>query len=72
MEHSRPKRRVLRTPAAAEYIGLGVPTLEKKRLTGDGPRFIRLGARAVGYDVIDLDAWIEQQKVRSTSETVAP
>jgi predicted DNA-binding transcriptional regulator AlpA len=60
-------RRVLRTPAAAVYVGLGIPTLEKLRLTGGGPAFVRLGVRAVGYDVEDLDRWIEQRKRTSTS-----
>jgi len=35
--------RRLRTRAAADYIGYSESTLEKKRLTGDGPPFIRLG-----------------------------
>jgi predicted DNA-binding transcriptional regulator AlpA len=64
-------RRILRTPAAAEYLGLGIPTLEKKRLVGDGPKFIRLGSRAVGYDLLDLDAWIDLQKRTSTSDGAA-
>jgi predicted DNA-binding transcriptional regulator AlpA len=45
---------ILRTPAAAGAIGLGVPTLEKMRLRGDGPPFVRLGPKAVGYRVEDL------------------
>ena len=51
--------RILRTPGAAGYVGLSPSTLEKKRLTGDGPAFIRLGGRAIGYDVRDLDAWLD-------------
>ena len=62
------ERRVLRTPAAAEYVGLSPATLEKQRLVGKGPRFIRLGNRAVGYEVRDLDAWIEAQR----RATIAP
>ena len=49
-------RRVLRTNSAAQYLGLAESTLEKHRLAGIGPHFIRLGARAVGYDLADLDA----------------
>ena len=60
------ERRVLRTPAAAEYVGLSPATLEKQRLVGKGPRFIRLGNRAVGYDVRDLDAWIDSQRKSTT------
>ncbi len=54
--------RILRTPAAAQYVGLSPSTLEKSRLTGDGPRFVRLGGRAVGYDIRDLDAWLDEQR----------
>lgn len=59
--------RVLRTRAAAQFLALAPSTLEKKRVSGDGPRFIRLG-RAVGYDVRDLENWIEANKAASTSE----
>jgi len=59
--------RRLRTRAAADYIGYSESTLEKKRLTGDGPPFIRLG-RAIVYDTRDLDAWLAARRARSTSE----
>jgi len=59
--------KILRTPGAAAYVGLAVTTLEKMRLTGGGPPFVRLGCRAVGYVLSDLDAWIEGQKAASTS-----
>jgi predicted DNA-binding transcriptional regulator AlpA len=63
--------RILRTPDAARYLGLTASTLEKMRLYGTGPHFIRLGARAVGYSVSDLDSWIENRRRRSTSEADA-
>ena len=56
------RKRILRTSEAAEYVGLSRSTLEKKRLSGDSPRSIRLGGRAVGYDVRDLDEWIDSQR----------
>ena len=62
-------KKVLRTPGAAEYTGLAVSTLEKMRLTGDGPEFIRLSTRAVGYDIEALDRWLESRRRRSTSDT---
>ena len=63
-------KRILRTPAAATYIGLSESTLEKKRLSADGPRFVRLGGRAVGYDIADLDVWLDAQ--RNESSDVSP
>jgi predicted DNA-binding transcriptional regulator AlpA len=53
-------RRVLRPPDAATYLGLAAGTLAKMRVRGQGPRFIRLGSRLVGYDLHDLDEWIER------------
>ena len=55
-------KRILRTHEAAEYIGLAGSTLEKMRLTGDGPAFIHLGGRAIGYDIKDLDDWLDRQR----------
>lgn len=64
-----PSSRRLRTKAAAEYLGYAESTLEKKRLTGNGPPFIRLGDRgAIVYDTRDLDAWLAEHRVSSTSE----
>jgi predicted DNA-binding transcriptional regulator AlpA len=61
--------RVLRTPDAAQYLGLTASTLEKMRITGGGPRFVRIGTRAIGYTVDDLDAFIEAGRRASTSDT---
>jgi predicted DNA-binding transcriptional regulator AlpA len=57
----------LRTRAAAAYLGYSESTLEKKRVTGEGPPFIRLG-RAVVYDTRDLDAWLGARRATSTSD----
>ena len=59
---------VLDTPQASVYTGLAVSTLEKKRVTGDGPQFIRYGRKAVRYQIADLDAWMSTFRVSSTSE----
>jgi hypothetical protein len=49
-------------------VGLAESTLEKKRLDGTGPRFVRLGSRAVGYTIEDLDAYINAGRRASTSD----
>ena len=54
---------------AAELLSLSPRTLEKMRLTGDGPPFIKLGRhRAVRYRESDLQAWIEGRIRKSTSD----
>ena len=58
---------IFKTREAAEYLGLSKPTLERYRLTGDGPPFCKLG-KSVRYRRVDLDAWLASRLVRSTSE----
>jgi hypothetical protein len=57
----------LRTPEAAENYGVAVSTLEKLRLTGGGPVFIKRG-RTVLYGRGDLDTWLDGLRRRSTSD----
>ena len=59
--------RRLRTSAATDYLGYAEATLEKKRVTGEGPPFIRLG-RVIVYDTRDLDAWLAARRAMSTSD----
>jgi predicted DNA-binding transcriptional regulator AlpA len=58
---------VVDTIGAAQRTGLAVPTLEKLRCTGGGPRYCKLG-RAVRYRVSDLDDWVASHVVRDTSD----
>jgi len=57
---------LLDTKAAAARVGLSPVTMERFRLTGDGPRFAKLG-KAVRYRACDLDAWVASRLVSSTS-----
>jgi predicted DNA-binding transcriptional regulator AlpA len=62
-------QRVLRTPEAAEYVGLSASTLEKFRLTGSGPVYQKAGPKIVVYRLEDLDVWLNAQRRNSTSDT---
>ena len=59
--------RKLRVPEAAGFCGCSTSKLNKHRVTGDGPAFIKCG-RLVMYDVRDLEAWLGRCKRQSTSE----
>jgi hypothetical protein len=55
------------TAGAARYLNLGVSTLEKLRVNGGGPMFIKLtdGPNGrVGYDYADLERWKAERKRR--------
>lgn len=57
---------ILNTAEAANYTRLGKPTLERLRVSGEGPVYAKLGG-AVRYRKADLDDWIESRLIRSTS-----
>ncbi len=55
------------TRVAADYVGLSARTLEKFRITGGGPLFLKPNRRVV-YDRDDLDSWLDGKRRRSTSD----
>jgi excisionase family DNA binding protein len=57
----------LTPPEAANYLRSSVSTLAKLRVYGGGPAFTRIG-RAIRYRRADLDTYMADQLVRSTSE----
>lgn len=54
--------------AAAEYSNLSKSSLNKLRVYGGGPLYIKVGARVV-YDRLDLDTWLIGKKVANTSQS---
>ncbi len=54
------------TRGAGRYLGLSAETLERLRVTGGGPSFIKL-AKADRYKLDDLDAWADTHRRNSTS-----
>ena len=60
---------IVREEPAAEIVDLSVSTLQKMRVRGDGPPFLKIG-RSVRYRVSDLQAWAASKRVRSTSDQV--
>ena len=56
----------LRVPDAARYTGLSKSTLDKLRVYGGGPIYIKVG-KAVIYDRADLDRWLAGKRVANTS-----
>ena len=52
---------------AAKALRLSERTLERMRLTGLGPAFVKAGRRVL-YRQADLEAWIASQVRASTSE----
>ena len=61
-------QRLFSTGAAAQQLGLSPRTLEKWRLTGEGPPYLKLSPHAVRYRMSDIEAWLGQRQRTSTSD----
>jgi predicted DNA-binding transcriptional regulator AlpA len=59
---------LLTTQAASELLGIDRRTLERYRVTGAGPKFVKM-QQVVRYRVEDLQAWLASRTVSSTSES---
>jgi hypothetical protein len=55
------------TRGASDHTTFSTSYLEKLRVVGGGPPFIKVG-KAVRYKLADLDTWLAEQKRGSTSE----
>ena len=60
--------RLLTTTEAAELLGVSKAFLERDRWAGARIPFIKVGARAVRYERHVLDAYIQSQRRRSTTD----
>jgi len=58
---------LLTTQEAADILRLSRTNLEKRRVYGTGPKFLRLG-RSVRYRYLDVIHWAESGLRRSTSD----
>jgi hypothetical protein len=67
MSTEKSESRYLDSAEAAAYLNVSRSMLAKRRLTGDGPSYSKLGKRVI-YALVDLDKWVAELKRRSTSE----
>jgi predicted DNA-binding transcriptional regulator AlpA len=63
--------RYLKARQAAAYIGSSHSTLAKRRRSGDGPKFVRIGRRGIRYPESELDRWLEQTLTRHAAPRTA-
>ena len=58
---------LLTTAEAAKRLAVTVSYLEKSRIIGGGPEFVKLG-RSVRYEPSALTAWVDAARRRTTSD----
>jgi excisionase family DNA binding protein len=62
--------RLLTVAEAAEYLHCGESTLNKLRVSGGGPAFIKMGA-SVRYAERDVEKYIAANRIKSTAGRAA-
>ena len=58
---------VLAERETARLLSLSDRSLQRLRVDGSGPAFVKLGERRIGYRMADLEAWLAGRRVASTS-----
>ena len=61
-------KRLVGQKEAAEYLGLSEGTLERDRWRGGNIPYIRVGPRAIRYDLEQLNEYIDRNTVKNISE----
>ena len=60
--------RLLTTKEAARYLSVSEAFLERDRWAGARIPFVRVGSRAVRYELATLEAYVRSQVRKSTSD----
>jgi predicted DNA-binding transcriptional regulator AlpA len=66
-----PRRRAIKEQAVSDITGVPLPTIQKWRMQGKGPRFMKLGTGArspVRYFEDDVYTWLESCRMASTGQ----
>ena len=56
----------------ADYLGTTTANLAQMRYRGTGPKFVKLGHRAVRYSWADVLAWIEANTLTQSDQDYEP
>jgi hypothetical protein len=67
MSAQRARRELLDEDEVAALLRISVRSLQRRRVDGLPPRFVKLGARVL-YDLDDINAWVDASLRSPTSE----
>jgi predicted DNA-binding transcriptional regulator AlpA len=63
---------LMESTAIAELLGTTPQNLAQMRYRGTGPKFIKLGHRAIRYRWSDVEAWIEANTLTQSDQDFEP
>ena len=68
MQSAERKKNLVKQGIAAPYVGLSEATLERDRWRGGDIPYVKVGPRAIRYDLEQLDEYIDRNTVKNSSE----
>lgn len=66
------KASLVKPAEVAEYLGTTTANLAQMRYRGTGPKFVKLGHRAVRYSWENVHAWIEANTLTQSDQDYEP
>jgi hypothetical protein len=58
---------LMNTKELSDYLKISTKTLERMRLNGDGPAYIKVGRRVL-YSDLQIETYISERSYQSTAE----
>jgi hypothetical protein len=52
-------------------FGIAPRSLQRWRLTGEGPPYVRVGERRILYRVVDIERWLDERTFSSAAAEIA-
>jgi predicted DNA-binding transcriptional regulator AlpA len=56
----------------ANWLGISVPNLQRRRSDGSGPPFVQLSERRIGYRKSAVERWLEKRTINRVGELSKP
>jgi predicted DNA-binding transcriptional regulator AlpA len=53
------------------WLRISLPTLQRRRSDGTGPKFIQLSERRIGYRRSDVESWLSTRTITRVGERAA-
>lgn len=63
--------RLLTEKELSTWLGVSLPTLQRMRSKGSGPKFIRLGLRRVAYRPSEVEGWLAAHTIERIGDLPA-
>ena len=63
---------LMKPEAVAEYLDTTTANLAQMRYRGTGPKFVKLGHRAIRYSWADVFAWVEANTLTQSDQDYEP